>query len=268
MTGGTGDRAESSLRTMRVPKVDDATELPWTPPESKRRQIYGFDSLDARARSFNIMRAKLLEMRARRGSRLIGVVSATPNVGKSFISGNVAAALSRDPRHLTFVVDLDLRRASLSRLFGVDSGRGVRTYLEQEAPQFPQVYRPRGERLLIIPTRAGSIHSAEMLAGHNAQVLFQSMRVSEENELFIFDLPPVFANDDTLMVMGWLDSYVLVVEEGKSKQRELVDAVALLGRERLAGVVLNKYRSGILSEGYGVDRYYAAGYDTATFEAE
>ena len=47
----------------------------------------------------------------RRGWRMFGVVSATPNVGKSFISANVAAALSREPRFQTYVVDLDFAAA-------------------------------------------------------------------------------------------------------------------------------------------------------------
>lgn len=258
------DTSETSLPTLPMPSLGDATELSWTPAESKKRGIFGFDSLDPRSRSFNLIRAKLLEMRAQRGWRLVGVVSATPNVGKSFIAANVAASLSRSPRHQTFVIDLDLRRASLSALFGIEPDHGVRKYLEDEkASSLPQVYRLEGERLLVMPTRAGPIHSAELLACDNAQILFRSMRVSGENQLFIVDLPPVFANDDAVAALGRLDSYILVAEEGKTKQREIVDSVALLGRERLAGVILNKYRGGLISEGYGVESYYAAGYEGA-----
>jgi Mrp family chromosome partitioning ATPase len=89
------------------------------------------------------------------------------------------------------------------------------------------------------------------------------MRVSDENNLFICDLPPVFANDDATTVMARLDAYIVVAEEGKTKQREVSDAVGLLGEARLAGVILNKYRGGVVSEGYGVDDYYAVGYGTA-----
>ena len=35
---------------------------------------------------------------------------------------------------------------------------------------------------------------------------------------------------------------------------------SMLGEGRLAGVILNKYRGGVVSEGYGVDDYYGAGY--------
>lgn len=254
----------TSLSVIPIPGREGAVEIPWDSETARSRGIYGFDSMDARSRSFNLIRARLLEMHAKRGWRMIGVVSATPNVGKSFISANVSAALSRDPRFQTYVVDLDLRRGSLSDFFGIAPDRGVKDYLES-APgvDSPSVYYLEGERLLIFPTLSGRIHSAELLASERAQTLLRSMRVSDEKNLFIVDLPPVFANDDAATAMGRLDAYILVAEEGKTKQREIQDAVGLLGEARLAGVILNKYRGGVVSEGYGVDDYYAAGYGQA-----
>lgn len=251
----------TSLSVIPIPSRDSAMEIPWDGETARSRGIFGFDSMDARSRSFNLIRARLLEYNQKRGWRMIGVVSATPSVGKSFISANVSAALSRDPRYNTYVVDLDLRRGSLSEFFGLAPEKGVRDYLEA-APgaDSPSVYHLEGERLLIMPTMAGRIHSAELLAGERAQTLLRSMRVSDERNLFIVDLPPVFANDDAVTAMGRLDAYIVVAEEGKTKQREIQDAIGLLGEARLAGVILNKYRGGVVSEGYGVDDYYAAGY--------
>jgi hypothetical protein len=60
--------------------------------------------------------------------------------------------------------------------------------------------------------------------------------------------------------MAYLDAYILVSEEGLTTERELKDSVDALGRQRLAGVVLNKFRGGMVSEGYGVESYYATGY--------
>jgi Mrp family chromosome partitioning ATPase len=231
---------------------------------AKSRGIFGFDSMDARSRSFNMIRGRLIELQMKRGWRMVGVVSATPSVGKSFISANVSAALSRDPRYQTYVVDLDLRRGSLSGFFGIVPERGVRDYLEHSAgADVPDTYRLEGERLIIMPTTAGRAHSAELLASERAQTLLRSMRAADEKTLFICDLPPVFANDDAATVMARLDAYILVAEEGKTKQREIQDAVGLLGEARLAGVILNKYRGGVVSEGYGIDDYYAVGYGQA-----
>lgn len=249
----------TTLSIISLPSRENAVEIAWDPGIAKSRGIFGFDSMDTRSRSFNLIRARLLELQAKQGWRMIGVVSATPNEGKSFISANVAASLSRDPRYHTYVVDLDLRRGSLSNVFELAPEAGVRDYLEG-AVDTPAAYRLEGERLLVMPTSAGRIHSAELLASERAQVLLRSMRVSDEKNMFIFDLPPVFANDDATTAMGRLDAYILVAEEGKTKQREIQDAVGLLGEGRLAGVILNKYRGGVLSEGYGVDEYYAVGY--------
>jgi len=251
----------TTLSVIPIPSREGAIEVPWDAETARSRGIFGFDSMDARSRSFNLIRARLLELNQKRGWRMIGVVSATPNVGKSFISANVSAALSRDPRFRTYVVDLDLRRGSLSDFFGLAPERGLRDYL-QTTPgvDSPSFYHLEGERLLILPTLAGRTASAELLAGERAQTLLRSMRVSDEKNLFVVDLPPVFANDDASTAMGRLDAYIVVAEEGKTKQREISDAVSLLGESRLAGVILNKYRGGVVSEGYGVDDYYAAGY--------
>lgn len=251
----------TSLSRIPIRGLEGAVEIPWDSAMAKSRLIFGFDSMDARSRSFNMIRARLIELQIKRGWRMIGVVSATPNVGKSFISANVAAALSRDPRYQTYVLDLDLRRGSLSGFFGVVPENGVRDYLDGTATAaVPDTYRLEGEKLIIMPTTSGRTHSAELLASDRAQTLLRSMRASDERNLYICDLPPVFANDDAATVMARLDAYILVAEEGKTKQREIQDAVGLLGEARLAGVILNKYRGGVVSEGYGIDDYYALGY--------
>jgi protein-tyrosine kinase len=254
----------TSLSILPLGGLQGAVEIPWDSAMAKSRGIFGFDSMDARSRSFNMIRGRLIELQMKRGWRLIGVVSATPNVGKSFISANVSAALSRDPRYQTYVVDLDLRRGSLSGFFGIVPETGVREYLSGAGgPDRPETYRLEGERLVIMPTTSGRTHSAELLASERAQTLLRSMRSSDEKTIFICDLPPVFANDDAATVMARLDAYILVAEEGKTKQREIHDAVGLLGEGRLAGVILNKYRGGVVSEGYGIDDYYAVGYGQA-----
>jgi Mrp family chromosome partitioning ATPase len=201
--------------------------LDWSPERALAGEIYGFNSIDPRSRSFNLVRGRLLELKRTRNLRLIGVVSATPNVGKSFVSANISASLSRDPQVRTFAVDLDLRRGSLSTQFGISPQNGLTDYLAN---------------------------------GGRFETYSLAMRRSDPNNLFICDLPPVFANDDAVATMAYLDAYILVSEEGLTTERELKDSVEALGRQRLAGVVLNKFRGGMVSEGYGVESYYAAGY--------
>ncbi len=93
-----------------------------------------------------------------------------------------------------------------------------------------------------------------------------SMRTSGPKNFFVFDLPPVFANDDAAMTMESLDGYVLIVEDGKTTQQEIETTIDMLGHEQLAGVVLNKYRGGLVSEGRGIEARYASNYYNAEAE--
>jgi Mrp family chromosome partitioning ATPase len=217
--------------------------------------------MDARSRSFNLLRAKVLSIRRERNWRMIGLVSATPNVGKSFISANLAAAISRDPRLQTYLIDLDLRRGAIRDIFGLSTETGIADFLAEKGPGgVVPAFRPKGQELIIIPNVPGHVRSADLLAGERANSLLRAMRNSDSKNFFIFDLPPVFADDDAATSMELLDSYILVAEEGRTTQSEVEAAVEMLGIERLAGVVLNKYRGGLISEGRGIEERYGSGY--------
>jgi len=245
-----------------LPAPEEALIIDGAASSLKDRGIFGFDSIDARSRSFNLIRSRLLELRRSQGWRILGIVSATPQVGKSFIAANLAAALSRAPEYQAYLVDLDLRRGSVSDLCGLGVDGNLQDYLDGSAEVTrPAAYRFESESLVIIPTTRKLAPSAELLGGQRAQNLFQAMHDSPDNNLFVVDLPPVFANDDAMIAMVSLDAYILVAEEGKTTERELKDVTSMLGRERLAGTILNKYRGGMMSEGHGVSGYYNAGYE-------
>lgn len=227
----------------------------------KARGIYGFDSLDNRSRCFNLIRSRLLARHRERGDRLFGVVSATPDVGKSFIATNVAASLSRDNLVHTTLVDLDLRRGSVSEIYGIEERGTLLEHLAgQPGHEQPAAYRFKGQALTVVPAKPAMVASAELLSSARAVSLFERFQQGASNELVIFDLPPAFANDDATIAVNHLDSYLLVAEEGTTKERELLDVVEVLGEEKLAGVIFNKYRGGVVSDGYGVDSYYGYGY--------
>lgn len=247
--------------SVQIPTRGEALEFAWSRAVSRAQGVHGFNSMDPRSRSFNLIRAKLISLWRERDWRMLGVVSATPDVGKSFISANIAASLSRDPRFQAYLVDLDLRRGAVKDVFGIEIDRGVAGLLQgtNEVASLP-AFRPSGEDLIIIPSVAEDIASGELLASSRARTMLRSMRSSDPKNFFIFDLPPVFANDDAATTMESLDGYVLIAEDGKTTQQEIESAIEMLGHEQLAGVVLNKYRGGLLSEGRGIEERYASRY--------
>jgi protein-tyrosine kinase len=253
------------IRQVRIapifPSRSQALEIPWSGATARRQLVHGFDSRNASSRSFNLIRSKLVSLRRERGWRMLGIASATPNVGKSFVSANLAAALSRDPRFQTYLLDLDLRRGTIKDIFGFEPETSIVEYLDEtHQPEVLAGFVPQGQELIIIPSVTAEVHSGELLAGDRATALFRAMRNSDERNFFICDLPPVFANDDAAIIMESLDGYIIVAQDGKTTQREIEAVVDMLGHERLAGVVLNKYRGGLVSEGYGIEERYASEY--------
>ena len=250
------------------PTRGQAVEFPWSAAAARRRLVNAFDSSNASSRTFKLIRSKLVALQREREWRMLGVVSATPNVGKSFISANLAAAMSRDPRFQTYLIDLDLRRGTIKDVFGIGSDETIVEYLENSSSgEVLNGFVPQGQELIIIPSTTAEVHSAELLASDRATALFRAMRNSDDRNFFICDLPPVFANDDASIIMESLDGYVIVAQDGKTTQREIEATVDMLGQERLAGVVLNKYLGGLVSEGYGIEDRYAQ-YYSGSGEAE
>jgi protein-tyrosine kinase len=251
------------------PARSQAIEFPWNRLIARDRLVHGFDSRNASSRTFNLIRSKLVSLQRERGWRMVGVASATPNVGKSFISVNLAAAMSRDPRFQTYLIDLDLRRGTVKDIFGINPASSIVDYFEDKSSSdVLDGFTPKDQELIIIPSTAGEVHSAELLASERAMAMFRSMKNSDERNYFLCDLPPVFANDDASIIMEWLDGYLIVAEDGKTTQREIKAVVDLMGSERLAGVVLNKYRGGLVSEGYGVEDRYAQYYSAREDDLE
>lgn len=237
-----------------LPTLDQATRFEWSSQQAKGRGIYGFDSRDVRSRPFNLLRSRLFKLQRAKGWRLFGVVSAAPGVGKSFVATNLGAALSRTPDVNTYLLDFDLRRGSLVENFGCAAETGVRDYLEGSIDSLRQAgLVPTGEKLILIPTDSGSVHSAELLSSERMTDLLAEMRALSSSSMFICDLPPVFANDDAAIVTAWLDAYVLVVESGQTTKSQVRDTVAALEPAICAGVILNRYHSGLLSDDYGYD---------------
>ena len=243
------------------PSRTQAIEVAWSGAVARQQLVHGFNSRNASSRSFNLIRSKLVALRRENGWRMLGVVSASPNVGKSFVSANLAAAMSRDPRFQTYLIDLDLRRGTIKEIFGIEPDTTIVEYLEESySSEVLRGYVPEGQELIVIPSTTAEVHSAELLAGDRATALFRAMRNSDERNYFVCDLPPVFANDDAAIIMESLDGYVIVAQDGKTTTREIEATVGMLGRSRLAGVILNKHRGGVVSEGYGIEERYASEY--------
>ena len=227
-----------------------------------QRGVFGFNSRDRRSRPFNLLRSQIVKLMKANGWRRLGVTSATPAVGKTFIAVNLAASLSRIPDQRTLLFDLDLRRGSVATQYGLAQQPGIADYLAGDVNGLASVGRAvAGSSLVIYPTFSIKGSSAELLAGVRMRALSEAMAQLPDDCLCICDLPPAFANDDTAIALEQLDAFLLVVEEGTTTARQVKDAIKVLAPTPCIGTVLNRYNGVIGGDDYGFGYWSQGKYD-------
>jgi Mrp family chromosome partitioning ATPase len=244
----------------------DLGSLPAFVPDAavlSEQLIVGLDSRDSRSRAFNLLRTTLAKRMKEKGHRLIGITSATPSAGKSFLSLNLAASLSRVSEDDVILVDLDLRRASLADGVGMQVKRGVGEFLTGEVADLALIgSRVHDTQLVLFPTKAIAKNTAELISGPIFEKFISDLRQDTGNSIILFDLPPAFANDDAMLILGQLDAYVMVIDSGKTNAKQVQDVLAMLDPVPCIGTVLNRYNGGFADNygyGYGTsayDKYY------------
>lgn len=223
----------------------------FAPAENVSETIVGFRGRDERSRSFNLLRTQVIRMVAN-GAKVIGITSATPQVGKTFIACNLAASLSRLPDMQTILYDFDLRRGSVAERFELPVETGLTEYLGGETDNLADLaWGIEDQRLTIYPTAARRVRSSELLASARFTELIDAMRETRGQVVHLCDLPPVFANDDAMIANELIDGYIMVVEDGVTTGKQVRDSLRLLGPEKCFGTVLNRYVKGFAGGDYG-----------------
>jgi len=259
MTGATATAAfgETTARPL-FRSIDDLRTLVMTRDDLDDRRIVGFHSRDRRSRPYHLLRSQVTKIMARRNWRMIGITSATPGAGKTFTSVNIATALAATAQAPVVLCDLDLRRGSVADMLPDEADLGLADYLEGRIEDISKLpFRVNDSQLAVVPTIPTDTSSSELIASPRFRSFMAQLRAMPEPTTIICDLPPVFANDDTMMSMQYLDAYVLIVDHGMTTSRQVEEAVRLLDPVPCLGTVLNRYQGGFADPyGYGYGDTY------------
>jgi len=225
-----------------------------------RGNIYGFRRADQRARAFKLLRSQIVKRMETERLGVIGVTSAAPGVGKSFVASNLAAALSRIATGDVYLIDLDLHRPALASRFSIRQGPGVHDFLAGDVPDLHQVARRiNDDRLVVMPGFRNDLATGEMLTGLHGDRLFDMLRTLASDSIVIVDMPPIFADDDAVIIGRRVDGVLVVIEDGRTTAKQARDTIRVLQPTPLIGTVLNRYRNQLLSDDYGYGFSYGYG---------
>jgi polysaccharide biosynthesis transport protein len=194
---------------------------------------------------------------AAKSNKVIGITSSLPNEGKSTIAASLAQ-LSADAGARVILVDCDLRKPSLSQKLVPDATPGLIDVINNPAGLDKVIWSDPSTLLSFLPvgTRSRLTHTSEILASDAMKRLF--VRLRESYEYVIVDLSPVAPVVDVRSTTHLFDSYVFVIEWGKTKIHVAEHALntARGVYDNLLGVVLNKVDLKALSRYEGHRDYY------------
>lgn len=194
-----------------------------------------------------------------RENRVLAVTSTLPNEGKSTLSTNLAQLIAHSGARV-ILVDADLRNPSLSRALRPDAQAGLvdvvaqRVNLDDVITVDPQT----GLAVLSAGTTSKLLHTNEVLASKPMRELVAMLR--SKYDYVVLDMPPMAPVVDVRVTSPFVDSYIFVVEWGKTKidvvRHNLRNAPDI--QDKLLGVVLNKADTKLLAryESYHGRYYY------------
>ena len=196
-----------------------------------------------------------------RDRRLVLVTSPGPGEGKTTTVANLAVVFGL-AGHRVCVVDTDLRRPTLHRLFGLDNQEGLTNLLLAREPELDRAIQ-RTVYTNVSAVTSGPLppNPSELLGSARMQEILE--RLKARFDVVLLDSPPALVVTDASVLATLADGLVIVTRARHTRTQQLratVEELAQSGR-LIAGIVINRVAS---RDAY---YYYGTGYGRAYGEA-
>jgi capsular exopolysaccharide synthesis family protein len=189
-----------------------------------------------------MLRTKVLQQMRTNGWKRLAITSPGANCGKTTVSMNLAFSLARQPEVHTIVAEMDMRRPSMAKVFGLANGTSFTAVLEGKADFADIAKRPR-PNLAFGLNYERTRNPSELLQSSTVGRVLASIEERFAPDLTIFDMPPMLRSDDTMAFMGQVDCVLLVAAAESTNLGEIdVCERDLAAQTNVMGVLLNKCR--------------------------
>lgn len=172
------------------------------------------------------------------------LTSAVTGEGKSTISALLAiTAATRGMK--TLLVDCDLRRPTMHRLFAVDRRHGMVEILSEGLPPKSAIKRTALENLDLITAGQAVPQPTELFDSRAIGGFINELKFYYD--LIMVDTPPVIPVSDPMLLAQELDGALLVVKAGSTAREVVARATDILqsNSSTLLGVVLNNVKGSL-----------------------
>jgi tyrosine-protein kinase Etk/Wzc len=245
-----------------IPRIKEAGASRRAIEVAGQRLVTHFDPRSPVGEAYRSLRTNLAFARAHEPLKTILLSSPGPADGKSTTVANLAITFAQQGQR-TLLVDADLRRAVLDKLFTVPREPGLTDVLVGRAPLAEVVNATVIDNLFVMGSGPFPPNPSELLGSQAMRDVLRQAR--EQFDVVLLDSPPLLAVTDAAVLSTMVDGAILVVRTGATPRPSVRRAVSQLQtvHGRLVGTVLNDvdFRSGLYGGGYGYYYYQYYGQD-------
>ena len=229
-----------------VGRIPPSRALRSAPPEALRDPRIGA--------AVRTLRTNLERVSREQPVHVLAVTSSIPSEGKTTVAGSLAVTLARLDAAV-LLLDADLRRPGVARLFGLRTQQGLEAVLRGEAELEDCLQQASVPGLHILTTQADS-EAGDLLARRFGDVL---RKARERFDVVVVDAPPILGGDDARTLATLCDGVLMVVAANTmaASVEEASAAVDALG-VRVLGAVANRARDPRGFGAYGMYGTYGA----------
>lgn len=171
--------------------------------------------------------------------QVVMVTSAGPSEGKSTTAANLAVTYAQNDKK-TLIIDADLRKPTLHRVFTMSNRWGLTNLLSGQIVQTGEAIQETSvDNLYLLPSGPIPPNPSEILASRRMSQLLEDLR--QKYDKIIIDTPPALAVTDAQIVATKSDGTMIVISSGEVKRDAALKTKAKLEhvKARILGVVLN-----------------------------
>ncbi|WP_447511897.1 polysaccharide biosynthesis tyrosine autokinase [Acinetobacter geminorum] len=189
-------------------------------------------------------------------NNIIMIAGPSPEVGKSFISTNLATIFAQGDKRV-LLIDADMRRGYMHKYFDVDVKPGLSELLSGQADLQKVLHKTQVANLDVITRGKSPTNPSEILSSNQFKELLEQLQGQYDH--IIIDTPPVLAVTDGIIISQYTGVNLIVARYAKSQMKELE---LTLNRFEQAGVkvngfILNDIQRASAGYGYGYNYAYA-----------
>lgn len=172
------------------------------------------------------------------GNNLVMVTSASPGVGKSFVTSNMAVVLANAGKKV-LLIDTDLRKGRLHKAFGLSNKAGLSEYLSQQNIESPTIHANVIENLDVICRGKNVTHSSELLMGERFKQLLD--KVKNQYDIVVIDTAPILAITDSAIIGKYVGTSLLIAFYGVNTVKDVDLSLKRFKQNdiEITGVILN-----------------------------